>query len=128
MNKILDYFQTTDIRNLCESEKFRELVERIEQARALKVLRYHILGKSLILYTSTDVLKWRIRPRGDLYLSSLGKVHEVNFEDKYTFKHWLNSDNVVKLSGDQYREQTTQWKKIFTLEEIREFYNREYKG
>ena len=42
------------------------------------------------------------------------------------FKLWLNSDNVVKLEKDLYLEHTTQWRKEFSLEQLKEFFIREF--
>ena len=42
------------------------------------------------------------------------------------FENWLHSDNVVKQSHDVYVEQTTQWKKKFSLSELKQFYIKEF--
>lgn len=43
------------------------------------------------------------------------------------FTWWLNSDNVEKLN-DGYITQCTQWRKVFTFKEIREYYQKEYEN
>ena len=47
-------------------------------------------------------------------------------EETIEFSKWLNSDNVIFHSNNVYLEQTTQYKKRFTLKEIRLFYINEY--
>jgi len=49
-------------------------------------------------------------------------------ENKYPrkFRRWVKSDNVVKIEEDLYLEQTTQYNKKFTLEELYKFYQKEY--
>ncbi len=42
-----------------------------------------------------------------------------------TFKDWVNSDNVVKFHNG-YRTQCTLYRKLFTLEELQEYYNRNF--
>lgn len=42
------------------------------------------------------------------------------------FKEWMDDGNVEKIGVDTYIEQTTQWRKKFTLEELIEFYVQEY--
>jgi len=39
---------------------------------------------------------------------------------------WINDGNVVKTGEDSYIEQTTQWKKTFTKEELITFFIREF--
>ena len=39
---------------------------------------------------------------------------------------WLKSDNVVKVSKNNYREHTTQWRKLFTKKELKQFYTNEF--
>jgi|TARA_Y100000361_G_scaffold4671_1_gene4054 hypothetical protein len=41
-------------------------------------------------------------------------------------KKWLKSNNVVKLDNNKYIEQTTQWKKEFTLKELKAYYKKEF--
>ena len=41
-------------------------------------------------------------------------------------KEWMNDGNVIKVGEDTYIEQTTQWKKKFTEEELTEFFIKEY--
>jgi hypothetical protein len=40
---------------------------------------------------------------------------------------WMRDDNVERVGDNTYIEQTTQWKKKFTLEELIKFYIKEYK-
>ncbi len=42
------------------------------------------------------------------------------------FENWMNDGNVVQVGEDTYLEQTTQWRKQFTLTELKEFYQKEY--
>ena len=44
------------------------------------------------------------------------------------FKEWMDDGNVEKLGVDVYVEQTTQWKKKFTLTELVEFYIKEFRS
>jgi hypothetical protein len=41
------------------------------------------------------------------------------------FNVWFNDGNAIRQKG-YYLEQTTQWKKKFTLTELRNFYTKEY--
>ena len=42
------------------------------------------------------------------------------------FKKWMKEGNVEKVGADLYTEQTTQWKKQFTLSELKKFFIKEY--
>jgi|TARA_R110000868_G_scaffold74337_8_gene214969 hypothetical protein len=42
------------------------------------------------------------------------------------FKKWQEDGNVVKVGADEYVEQSTQWKKRFTLNELKKFFIREF--
>ena len=44
------------------------------------------------------------------------------------FKEWMDDGNVEKIGDDVYVEQTTQWKKKFTLVELVAFYIKEYRS
>jgi hypothetical protein len=44
------------------------------------------------------------------------------------FKEWMDDGNVEQLSDNVYVEQTTQWKKKFTLVELVAFYIKEYRS
>ena len=44
------------------------------------------------------------------------------------FKEWMDDGNVEQLGDNVYVEQTTQWKKKFTLVELVEFYIKEYRS
>ena len=44
------------------------------------------------------------------------------------FKEWMDDGNVEKLGNNVYVEQTTQWKKKFTLTELVAFYIKEYRS
>ena len=39
---------------------------------------------------------------------------------------WMNDGNVEKIGKNTYIEQTTQWKKKFTMSELIEFYIKEF--
>jgi len=54
------------------------------------------------------------------------KVKFKTIEDVKRFHAWKNDGNVVKVSENQYKEQTTQWKKLFTIEELKAFFIREF--
>ena len=43
-----------------------------------------------------------------------------------SYVEWYQDGNVVKMGEDNYIEQTTQWKKKFTEEELMKFYVKEY--
>ena len=47
---------------------------------------------------------------------------------KEEFKKWLKSDNVLKIKKNNYIEQTTQWRCLFTKKEIKKFYKKEFKN
>jgi|TARA_B110000908_G_C10142041_1_gene397246 hypothetical protein len=47
-------------------------------------------------------------------------------ENNAIFMEWVNDGNVEKIDTDKYVEQTTQWKKIFTWKELKEFYIKEF--
>ena len=40
---------------------------------------------------------------------------------------WMKDGNVERVGDSTYIEQTTQWKKKFTLEELIKFYIKEFK-
>ena len=42
------------------------------------------------------------------------------------FNKWYNDGNAIKIGVDKYVEQTTQYQKVFTLEELIEFFKKEY--
>ncbi len=42
-----------------------------------------------------------------------------------TFENWLNSDNVVKFHNG-YRTQCTLYRKLFSLEDLKLYYTKEY--
>ena len=44
------------------------------------------------------------------------------------FKEWMDDGNVEQLGDNAYVEQTTQWKKKFTLVELVAFYIKEYRS
>ena len=41
--------------------------------------------------------------------------------------NWIEDGNVEMIGEDTYIEQTTQWRKKFTMSELIRFYNREYR-
>ena len=47
-------------------------------------------------------------------------------ENAQQFINWITEGNAVKVSKNEYREQTTQWRKIFTLKELKAFFVREF--
>jgi hypothetical protein len=40
---------------------------------------------------------------------------------------WMKDGNVERIADNTYIEQTTQWRRKFTLEELIKFYIREFK-
>ena len=44
------------------------------------------------------------------------------------FKEWMDDGNVEQLGDNVYVEQTTQWRKKFTLVELVAFYIKEYRS
>ena len=44
------------------------------------------------------------------------------------FKEWMDDGNVEQLGDNVYVEQTTQWKKKFTLVELVAFYLKEFRS
>ena len=44
------------------------------------------------------------------------------------FNQWFNDGNACKVGANKYVEQSTQYKKYFTLEELITFYKKEYKN
>lgn len=42
------------------------------------------------------------------------------------FEEWKNSDNVVKTGPDEYRTQCSQYRPSFSLEELKEYFRKEY--
>ncbi len=44
---------------------------------------------------------------------------------EHTFENWIDSDNVVKFHNG-YRTQCTQYRKLFTFEELKVYYKREF--
>lgn len=49
-------------------------------------------------------------------------------EEYKEFKEWMDDGNVEQLGDNVYVEQTTQWKKKFTLVELVAFYIKEYRS
>lgn len=47
-------------------------------------------------------------------------------EQETQFKEWMEDGNVSKIDDNTYLEQTTQWRKEFTLDELKAFFKREY--
>jgi hypothetical protein len=43
-----------------------------------------------------------------------------------SFNQWFNDGNAVKVGANKYVEQSTQYRKYFTLEELITFYKKEY--
>ncbi len=44
------------------------------------------------------------------------------------FKDWMEDGNVEKIGEDTYVEQTTQWRKKFTMLELARFYQKEFRS
>ena len=54
------------------------------------------------------------------------KNFTINQDLHNDFIEWLNSDNVIKQDNNTYLEQTTQYRKLFTYNEIFKFFIKEY--
>jgi hypothetical protein len=50
----------------------------------------------------------------------------INKEDLEDFNNWIKEGNAVKIGANIYIEQTTQYKKHFSLDELKQFYIKEY--
>jgi hypothetical protein len=46
--------------------------------------------------------------------------------NKEDFNKWIVNGNAEKIGINKYIEQTTQWKKIFSFNELKDFYINEY--
>ena len=57
-------------------------------------------------------------------MKSESKGEKVQYGEM--MKDWMNDGNVIKVGEDTYIEQTTQWKKKFTKEELTKFFIKEY--
>tara|TARA_R110000772_G_scaffold251582_2_gene366652 strand:- start:504 stop:650 length:147 start_codon:yes stop_codon:yes gene_type:complete len=42
------------------------------------------------------------------------------------FKEWINSDNVIKVGINTYIEQSSQYKRYYTLEQLKEYFIKEF--
>ena len=66
--------------------------------------------------------------RGELYTDLIQEYDHLSQEeiadmvDVGMMVHWMNDGNVEKIGEDTYIEQTTQWKKKFTMKELEKFY------
>ena len=58
------------------------------------------------------------------FMKSESKGEKVQYGEM--MKDWMNDGNVIKVGEDTYIEQTTQWKKKFTKEELTKFFIKEY--
>lgn len=47
-------------------------------------------------------------------------------EHQKEFDKWVDDGNAVKIGPDTWLEQTTQWKKKFTTEELETFFIKEF--
>jgi len=50
-------------------------------------------------------------------------MKNFNMQD---FNKWFNDGNAVKIGANKYKEQSTQWKKVFSLDELKAFYINEF--
>lgn len=57
---------------------------------------------------------------------NLSQEEITDMVDANMMIHWINDGNVIMLGDDTYIEQTTQWKKEFTMKELEKFYMREF--
>ena len=49
------------------------------------------------------------------------KKYKLTPQDEIDFKEWMEDGNATKIGEDKYLEQTTQYTKEFTLDELRAF-------
>ena len=42
------------------------------------------------------------------------------------FKEWIADGNAIKVDTNKYKEQTTQWRRIFTYQQLKDFFIQEY--
>lgn len=60
---------------------------------------------------------------------SLATCHTIMpHKQRSDFEQWLGSDNVSRLPEGQYITQCTQWKCKFSLEELEQYFLREFKS
>ena len=70
--------------------------------------------------------------REEYYNDLIQEHHDLSHEeitdmvDVGMMIHWMNDGNVEKIGEDTYIEQTTQWKKEFTMVELEKFYMKEF--
>ena len=70
--------------------------------------------------------------REEYYNDLIQEHHDLSHEeitdmvDVGMMIHWMNDGNVEKIGEDTYIEQTTQWKKEFTMVELEKFYIKEF--
>ena len=63
------------------------------------------------------------------------KYSQETLQDRYheqltlnrEIREWMDDGNVEQIGEDRYVEQTTQWKKTFTLTELVEFFIKEFR-
>ena len=56
------------------------------------------------------------------------KKYKLTPQDEIDFKEWMEDGNATKIGEDKYLEQTTQYSKEFTLDELRAFFKREFRS
>ena len=56
------------------------------------------------------------------------KKYKLTPQDEIDFKEWMEDGNATKIGEDKYLEQTTQYTKEFTLDELRAFFKREFRS
>ncbi len=62
----------------------------------------------------------------DLCARVAKEIDKSEFEKRYEFSQFLVSDNVTRLSNGKYAEQLTQYSLEMTLDELYEFFVKEY--
>ena len=58
--------------------------------------------------------------------NSFAKGGILSKDQEQEFNDWFNDGNAIKVADDEYVEQTTQWRKKFTLDELKTFFKKEF--
>jgi len=62
----------------------------------------------------------------EMSTSTHESITEIVDNEVKLFVHWTKNGNVEKIDKNTYIEQTTQWKKKFTEDELIRFYIKEF--
>lgn len=75
------------------------------------------------------ILRYNGDRHSQKYLREKKLIHEKKLEQitiDIEFIEWMQDGNAEKIGDDQYVEQTTQWKKKFTLTGLKRFFETEF--